>query len=112
MDSLNITLGLSNIIVAVLIILISIPLVGGKIRMNKVYGIRFKKSYESENNWYRINRYGGKQMILWSVPLAILGVATFFLPLGGKDHWITLIACAPLIVIIPAITSYIYAKNL
>ena len=29
--------------------------------MNHLYGIRIKKSFESEDSWYKINEYGGKQ---------------------------------------------------
>lgn len=84
MDVANIALGISNIFVGLLIIVICIPLVLGKVPMNNVYGIRFKKSFESEEFWYKINAYGGKLLIIWSIPLVFLGVVTFFLPLEGR----------------------------
>jgi hypothetical protein len=112
MASANIAVGFSNILVGILIILISIPLVLRKVPMNKLYGVRFKKSFESDENWYKINAYGGKQLILWSVPLVLFGVATFFLPLEGKQSWITLVGCAPLILLVPVAMSYVYAKRL
>jgi len=112
MESTAITLAISNIGVALLIIGISIPLVMGKIPMNPVYGIRFRKSYESEETWYRVNRYGGKQLIIWSIPLLGIGLLSFFLPLKGNGLLTTLIACAPLIVLVPACLSYFYAKKL
>ena len=112
MNAANITLGVSNIFVGLLTILISIPLVLGKVPMNSLYGVRFKKSFESEELWYKINAYGGRLLIIWSIPLVFLGVITFFLPLGGRQIWTTLIACAPLIVVIPAVMSYIYSKSL
>jgi len=80
--------------------------------MNHFYGVRFKKSYESEENWYKINHYGGKQLIAWSVLLLIIGVLTFFLPPKEKGIMTTLIGCAPLIVLVPAYMSYKYAKKL
>ena len=112
MDTTNITLGISNIFVATTLILLSIPLIQQKVSMNKMYGVRIKKAFESEENWYKINTYGGKQLVLWSIPLGLLGVSTFFLPLDGNGFMITLIACAPLIVLVPAIMSCIYAKKL
>ena len=112
MDSTSIALGISNIFVAALFIVLSIPLVKGKIPMNKVYGVRIKKAFESDENWYKINAYGGKQLILWSIPLVLLGVVTFFVPLEANGPLITAVACAPLIVVIPAITSCAYAKKL
>lgn len=105
-------LGASNIFVALLVIAISIPLVYNKIPMNRVYGVRFKQSFASEETWYKINAYGGRQLIVWSIPLLLLGVATFFLPLAEKQFWITVIACAPLIYLVPALISYMYAKQL
>jgi len=110
--SSSIILGLSNIIVALLIVGISIPLVMRRIPMNHIYGVRFKKSFESEDNWYTINSYGGKQLIIWSIPLFIIGVLTFFLPLREHGILTTVIACAPLIVLVPAYTSYKFSKNL
>ncbi|HPQ45546.1 MAG TPA: SdpI family protein [Syntrophales bacterium] len=112
MESTGIILGISNIFVASLIVGVSIPLVMRKIPMNHIYGVRFKKSYESEDNWYKINNYGGKQLIIWSVPLFIIGILTFFLPLKENGVLTTLIACAPLIVLIPAYTSYKFSKKL
>lgn len=112
MDEANFWLGICNISVGIFIILISIPLVLGKIPMNQWYGIRFSKSFVSEQNWYMINAYGGKQLIVWSVPLILFGGLTFFLPIGTDPLWVILVACAPLIVIVPAIMSYNYSKKI
>ena len=112
MNVANIGLGIYNIMVGVICILISIPLVLRKIPMNSWYGIRFSNSFVSEQNWYRINAYGGKQLIVWSFLLILFGGVTFFLPIGKNQIWIILVASAPLILIIPAIMSYIYLKKL
>lgn len=108
----NMVLGLTNLIVGILIILVSLPLVFRKIPMNPVYGVRFKKSFESKENWYKINAYGGKQLMVWSLPLIGLGMAGFFLPPGENPLWLILIGCAPLILVIPAIQSYFFARRL
>lgn len=86
MDVTNIALGISNIFVGLLIIIISLPLARRKVPMNRVYGVRLKKSFESEENWYTINAYGGRLLIGWSIRLVLIGVATFFLPLEGKPR--------------------------
>lgn len=65
-----------------------------------------------EEYWYKINAYGGRQLVVWSIPLIILGLVTFFLLLAGKRFWIVMIACAPPIYIVPAIISYLYARQL
>jgi len=105
-------LGITNLIVGILIFLVSLPLVFRKIPMNPVYGVRFKKSFESQENWYKINAYGGKRLMVWSLLLIGLGLACFFLPPGENPVWLTLIGCAPLILVIPAIQSYFFARRL
>lgn len=95
-------IGTSNIVVGIVVMAISIPLVYSKVPMNQIYGIRFKQSFESQENWYKVNAYGGRQLIVWSIPLILLGVVTFFLPLAGRSFWITVISLAPLIYLVPA----------
>lgn len=111
MEFVNIALGLSNIFVAILVICLSIPLMLGKVRMNSFYGVRFRKSFESESNWYIINKYGAKVTILWSIPLLIFGVVIFFIPLNDNSALVTLAKFAPLIVLVPCYQSYKFAKN-
>jgi hypothetical protein len=104
--------GLSDIAVGVLAISICIPLFRNKVEMNQWYGIRFKKSFESTANWYKINRYGARRMILWSVIIIVIGAAGLFLAFRGRGDLQTAVACAPLLLIIPAIESWIYARRL
>lgn len=69
MNTINIVSGMINISRGLLFIMISIPLAKQKIAMNKFYGFRFKKAFDSDEHWYRINTYGGKLLILWSILL-------------------------------------------
>jgi len=62
----------------VIIILIAIPLYIGKVKMNGVYGFRIRKAFESEQNWYRINRYGAGALMLWAVVLMVVGIICLF----------------------------------
>lgn len=112
MDSGSVTLGLSNIFVGILIIAVCIPLLKNKIRMNRWYGMRFRKSFESNENWYKINRYGANRMILWSLIIIVIGILTFFLPVDSRRSLRLAIACVPLILIIPAIESWLFVKKL
>jgi hypothetical protein len=70
MDNGSVALGLSNVFVGALIIAVCIPLLKNKIRMNRWYGMRFRKSFESDENWYKINRYGAKRMIAEEVSVS------------------------------------------
>lgn len=79
--------GLINLGSAMLLVAVSIPLVLRKVRMNPFYGVRITKSFESEANWYALNEYGGKQLILWSVPMIIVGMLCIVFPVvKDKDE--------------------------
>jgi hypothetical protein len=84
--NLNVVLGLFNMGIALLIIFLSIPLIRRKIKMNYLYGVRIKKSYKSENNWYNINAYGGKQLAIWSIPVILAGIAWLLIPINNPDQ--------------------------
>jgi hypothetical protein len=112
MDDRSTMLALSNILVGILIIAVSLPLQKNKIRMNCWYGMRFRKSFESDENWYKINRYGARRMMLWSMVIIAIGIMTFFIPLEMRRSLRLAIRCAPLIVIIPVIETWLFAKKL
>ena len=112
MEALSIIIGLSNLFVGGLLLALALPLIRGKVKMNHFYGVRFKKSFESEENWYKINRYGGRLLVYWSIVIMGIGLLCFVAPFsaGGALFWV--FTLAPLLVIIPAIQSYRYAQRL
>ena len=112
MDTPAMVLGMSNVTMAVTFILLGIPLLKRKVPMNRWYGARFKKSFESEENWYRINAYSAKQLMIWSVPLLLVGIATLFLPLKGHPGITRVLACAPMLIGAPCFLSYRFARKL
>jgi hypothetical protein len=104
---------ISNMVAGALIIIFCIPLLMNKISMNQWYGIRFRKSFESTENWYKINKYGAGRMVLWSIDIIVISVAILFLPLHGNRTLRTiLVFCIPLLIIIPVIESWLYARKL
>jgi len=112
----NVVFGLLNIVAAVLIMGAGIPLIQGKIKMNRFYGIRIKKSVESEENWYKLNAYGGKQLVMWSVPMIIVGIFCFFVPITdrNKDVLAFLLGVLPVAfcISVSVIRIYAYAKRI
>ena len=112
MDKTALILGTSLVAMAAVMVLLGIPLLKRKIPMNRWYGARFKKSFESEENWYRINAYSAKQLIIWSIPILIMGIVTLFLPLEGNPGLFNAIAFSPLLVCAPCLLSYRHAKKL
>ena len=115
MEHLPLIAGILDIAVAIAFIGISIPLVLGKIPMNSACGFRFAKSFESDDLWFEINRYGGRQLIIWSIPIALLGLATLFLPFlaAGPVYFLLVTCAAPLVFIIAAaVACYRFAEKL
>ena len=64
----------------ILIGALGIPLILCKVPMNNYYGIRFSQSFKSDNNWYEINSYGGKALLISSIPIVITGLLGFMMP--------------------------------
>jgi uncharacterized membrane protein len=68
----------------IFIILICRPLIAGKIAPNRFYGMRTPLAFSSEENWYRVNRLGGRIMSRSGVMMVCVGLAGFVLsPLVG-----------------------------
>jgi len=111
MDTI-IIIGIPNIITGLVVIAVCIPLLRGKIAINRWYGIRFKRSFESEESWYAINRYGAQRMILWSVIIVTIGILSFFIPASGSRILPLIISSAPVLLLIPAIESWFFAQRL
>jgi hypothetical protein len=112
----NIFFGILNIACGRLFILISIPLANKKVPMNRLYGFRISKSLVSDKNWYEINRYGGRQMIRWSILLVVIGVLYFIFPIEDlRDRTLNVLLAVAPILICPAMAiakTIIFAKEL
>lgn len=92
---------------------LALPLILGKVPMNHVYGARFQASFESEESWFRINRYAGRQLAYAAIPLAALGLAALLLPLPESDLVAVLLALSPVpVALFGALRSYRYANSL
>ena len=72
-----------NIFCGILFIVISLPLLRGLIPMNRFYGFRISKAFTSNTNWYAINKYGAKALILWSMVMIAAGVLLLFVGLSS-----------------------------
>jgi SdpI/YfhL protein family len=109
----NIIFGIMYVFIGLLLMGISIPLKNGKVEMNHFYGVRLRKSYTSEKNWYLMNAYGGKQLLIWSGVLVIIGMVTFLVPFNGDVLLIVLFAFMPLVfLLIPMLLIVRYSRTL
>lgn len=70
---------IGNFFFGVLLVILNIPLMLRQVPMNRSYGIRIRAAFESDQRWYDINAYGGRQMVIWSWPLFAAGVAGCFI---------------------------------
>ncbi|WP_244888209.1 SdpI family protein [[Bacillus] enclensis] len=108
----NLGPALTNIAVALLLIGLNIPLYKGKIKMNHFYGMRIGRSFESDEMWYKINRFGAKRFIMWSIPLLIAGIVSIFLAPFSEPLSIFLTFMPCLIIIIPTIQVLLYSNRM
>lgn len=116
MQTLNIFSGILNIACGIVFVLIGIPLVQKKVPMNKVYGFRISKAFVSDDNWYTINWYGGRQLIQWSAMLIMIGILYFIFPVEMLDDGSinVFLAVAPIFICISAaiLKTLVFSKRL
>jgi hypothetical protein len=112
MDIVSMTIAGGWIAAGLLTIGLAIPLLQGKIGRNALYGARFRKSFQSDDAWFAINRYGAKRMILWALPMILVGITTLTIPLQSRPVFALLLGLAPLVfVLIPALDTWNFARR-
>jgi uncharacterized membrane protein len=85
--SISLFISFVSVLVGMLAIGLAIPLIRGKIPMNDTYGLRIPKSFTSEENWYKLNTFGGKIMIAFlALPLILFGIVCVFLPFSSVNE--------------------------
>jgi hypothetical protein len=95
-----------------LLLLLSLPLIGRKIPMNGAYGIRIPAAFESEQRWYDINAYGGRQMAVGAAVIMAGGIAGFFLPPERQEaYMLGSVALTVLSVLIPALNTMRWSRK-
>jgi len=109
MNSVNVKTAITLIGLGVVIIAVSIPLYLNKIKMNRAYGFRIRKAFESEDNWYRINRYGAKALIYWSVVSIIMGIVCLFI---HPQHVLTVAKVCFISLLVPIVQTLYYARQI
>ena len=111
MDVAGLLVGLYNVLLGIVIIVVALPLSRGKVAMNHFYGVRVRQSFESEEKWYKINRFGGRQLMTWGAIIATIGMMTMFLDLEDLGEGMYLFLFVPLLVLVPAVRSVLYARR-
>jgi len=109
----NIFVGANLLFAGLVTIAVCVPLLRGKIRRNGFYGIRIPKSFESDEVWFKINRYGAEQMIIWAAIMMAVGIGAMFLPLRDSQalaSWFGITVVLSLLV--PVFQIFRYSKQL
>ena len=99
------------IFIASILIVISLLLIKGYIKMNYLIGVRYPEAFYTDENWYKINAYGGKVFLIWAILIVMAAILLFLLPV---DNSIILIAYIIVFatIIIPIAITHAYVKNL
>jgi SdpI/YfhL protein family/Transposase len=109
MGSVNVKTAITLVCLGIIVILVSVPLYLGKIKMNRSYGFRIRKAFESEENWYGINRYGAKVLMWWSVVIMAIGIACLYIE---QQSVLTVAKVSFISVAVPIVQTLYYAKRL
>jgi hypothetical protein len=109
MLSVNVKTAVTLVILGSVIFVLLTPLYRGKVKTNRVYGIRIRKAFASEENWYKINRYGATALMYWAALIMVTGIICLFIP---PQFVLTAAKASILLIIIPLIQIMRYGKKL
>lgn len=102
-------IALTHLIAAGVSLGLAIPLIKRRVPMNRWYGIRIRRAFESEQRWYSVNEYGGRALAYWSAFIALVGAAGLML---GPNAWpqyamiSTILLLLSLVIVVIAITRH------
>ncbi len=89
-------------------ILLSIPLIKRKIKINNWYGIRLPQTMENEAVWYEVNEKAGRYMFLFGCLLSSVTVLLYFFPFIDEVYTIfillTLLIAGSILLIVKSIS--------
>ncbi|MEM9017250.1 MAG: SdpI family protein [Verrucomicrobiota bacterium] len=111
MSGLTLTVGLCNVLIGITSILVGIPLWRRRVPMNRTYGIRMGKAFDSDEAWYAINEHGGKRLVIYGIPVLIAGITCFLIAEGGSPAPKVLLAFVPCLLFAAAADSSGFANN-
>lgn len=105
---------------SVLLIILSIPMILGKIRPNVWYGFRTRKTLSDERIWYAANQYAGKTLLFAGIVMIVGSMILYWIassleyePITGDDLLLVLglmMLCIPIATSV--IASFVYLRKL
>ncbi len=109
METVNAKTAVTLVCLGFILNAVSVPLLLGKIKMNRSYGFRIRKALESGENWYEINYYWAKALIRWSLVIMAVGIACLYIE---PQHVLTVAKLTFLSLLIPVVQTFWYARRL
>lgn len=110
LQTAKVIIGISDVVVSLVFIALAVPLMRRRVPRNGVFGFRIRKAYKSDENWYAINEYGGRRILIWSIPIAICGLIAMIIPMSHATlGWFSY---APLLITLPIIETIRFARDL
>lgn len=82
---------------------LSVPLILRKVPMNRVYGVRIPRAFESEHRWYEINAYGGRLLLVYGLLVAAFGVLARDAAPPPSSPWMAVFTVGPLLLVFPVL---------
>jgi uncharacterized membrane protein len=100
------------VIPSFIFLVISIPLVLGRIMRNRFYGIRTRKSLSDERVWLAVNRLGGRLIIASSLIYLAIAATVPYSPDITSPNWWAHMGGFVLPLVVSILTIHIYSKRL
>ena len=91
------------VFLGVVMVAVSVPLIARMVPMNRFYGVRTRKAYASEENWYELNAYGGRLFLGYGAFLGVVGAVGLAAAPDPTSIWAPVFIVGPLLGIVPVI---------
>lgn len=92
---------------------LAIPLIARQVPMNRFYGVRIPKAFESSRNWYEINAFGGKLLLAYGLFLIAFGLLAGPYAPARESVWTAPFIIGPLLLVFPLLALIVsYARRL
>ena len=101
-----------NVLYGLFQFLTGFPLLRRKIGRNDFYGVRIKATLESDQRWYDVNAYAGRQIVLWSMIPAANGLAGFLVPHEASNAYLVeSLILAPVAMVVPTVLALRWSRG-
>ena len=88
---------------------VSIPLALRLVPMNRLYGVRIREAFESDERWYEINAFGGRLLVVYGLLLLGFAYATRDAAPPPRSAWSVAYVVGPLLpvfLVLAAVTAH------